>query len=81
MRTQWLAAEHYRLHLMEQWPEGCMKEAGLAAARSALESLIRSAPEGSSYVCPICAGRHRSIAAVPRATRTRERDQNAALAA
>jgi hypothetical protein len=77
MHTEWLAAEHYRLHLMEQWPEGSMKEAGLTAARSALDSLTRSLPKGSSYVCPTCASRRHSIAAVPRAARApRERDQN-----
>ncbi len=77
MHTEWLAAEHYRLHLMEQWPEGSMKEAGLNAARSALGSLARSLPTGSSYVCPICASRRHSIATVPRSARApRERGQS-----
>jgi hypothetical protein len=79
MYREWLAAEHHRLHLMEGWPDGSMKEAGLAAAQSALESLSRAVPEGIRYVCPICAGRHRPIAVVPRASR--EREQNSILAA
>ena len=69
MHTEWLAVEHYRLHLMERWPEGSMKEAGLAAARSALESLTRDVPKSASYVCSICASRRRSIAIVPRPER------------
>jgi hypothetical protein len=38
MHSEWLAMEHYRIHLMETWPEGPVKEAGPAAAWSALES-------------------------------------------
>ena len=39
MHRGWLSVEHYRMHLMELWPDGPRKEAGLAAARSTLESL------------------------------------------
>lgn len=54
MHREWLAGEHYRIHLMELWPDGPRKEAGLAAARSALESLEGAMPEGSSFACAIC---------------------------
>jgi hypothetical protein len=72
MQREWLAAEHYRLHMMERWPEGSVKDAGLAAARSALENLTRTVPQASSYLCPVCAGRRHSISEVPRAPRERE---------
>ena len=58
MYTEWLAIEHYRLHLMEEWPEGARKDAGVAAARSALNSLERTAPVNSAvFECAICSGR------------------------
>ena len=56
MHTEWLAQEHYRIHVMEEWPEGARKEAGLAAARSALKSLELTSP-GSAFTCEICASR------------------------
>lgn len=57
MYTEWLAMEHYRMHLMEQWPEGARKDAGLAAARAAIEGLEQGAPAGSKFVCDVCANR------------------------
>lgn len=57
MKDQWLAVEHYRLHTVEQWPEGPHKEGALAAIRSSVESLIRS---GARPVdCHICIGHPR----------------------
>ncbi len=41
MKDQWLAMEHYRLHLIEEWPDGPKKEGALAAIRSSLDSLTR----------------------------------------
>jgi hypothetical protein len=79
MHIEWLAAEHYRIHLMERWPDGSRKEAGLAAARSALESLTRVMPNGSSFICATCAGRRHSVAVIPRAPR--EPKQTTSLAA
>jgi len=61
MQREWLATEHYRLHVIEQWPNGPRKEAVLTAARSALESLLRTTPRnGSAFRCPICAGKRQS---------------------
>jgi hypothetical protein len=64
MLLEWLAMEHYRIHVMERWPDGPRKEAGLAAARSALGSLIQTMPEASSFVCATCAGRRRPVVAM-----------------
>jgi hypothetical protein len=66
MYTQWLASEHSRIHLIEQWPDGPRKTAALAAARSALESLLglhRSVPgDASPFRCSICGSRRNSPA-------------------
>jgi hypothetical protein len=56
MHSNWLAMEHYRIHVMELWPDGPEKEAGLASARSALESLIQIMPR-ASFACTTCANR------------------------
>ena len=56
MQQEWLAVEHHRIHVMETWPDGVRKQAGLAAARATLESLARSAPKASSFACIICGG-------------------------
>ena len=42
MHNEALAMEHYRIHVMEQWPDGPRKQAGLAAAQSTIESLART---------------------------------------
>jgi hypothetical protein len=47
---EWLALEHYRIHLMELWPDSPRKEAGLAAARSAIASMGARA----SFTCATC---------------------------
>ena len=65
MYTEWLAMEHYRIHLMEEWPDGPRKDAGLAAAHAALEALQISAPVASTFVCHICGKRRESGKIVP----------------
>jgi hypothetical protein len=57
MKTQWLAMEHYRLHVVEQWPDGPQKEAALAAVHSTIESLTSQGPEDAALVCSICSAR------------------------
>jgi hypothetical protein len=52
-----LAMEHYRIHVMELWPDGPKKEAGLASARSALERITTATSSGSSFACTACASR------------------------
>jgi hypothetical protein len=61
---RWLAVEHYRIHVMELWPDGPRKEAGLAAARSTLWSLARTKPEGSSFTCMTCASRPQTVTSI-----------------
>jgi hypothetical protein len=60
---EWIAAEHHRIHVMELWPEGPRKEAGLAAARCALESLAFTRA-GYSFKCVTCAGRREPVAMI-----------------
>jgi hypothetical protein len=64
MHNEWLAGEHNRIHVMELWPDGPRKEAGLAAARSALDSLAGIIPSGSSFACAIC-GSRQTVTLVP----------------
>jgi hypothetical protein len=60
-----IAMEHYRLHVIEQWPDSARKEAEIAAVRSAIESLERSAHAGAPlFQCIVCA--FRDSALVPR---------------
>ena len=76
MYSELLAQEHYRIHVMEQWPDGPRRDAGLAAARSALATLLRTPPVGASgFMCDICASRieerrPRTVAVRPRFTRS-----------
>lgn len=61
MHTEWLAQEHYRIHLMEEWPDGARKDASLAAARGALSSLQQAGGSGlTGFVCEVCASRQDS---------------------
>jgi len=63
MSNQWLAMEHYRLHEVEQWPEGRKKCATLAAIRSSMESLCRDPSPLPGYSnCLICLGRMKKAA-------------------
>lgn len=64
MHSEWLAVEHYRIHVMELWPDGPRKTAGLAAARSALDRLVKTIPWESSFVCSTCASRRRNVTAI-----------------
>jgi len=57
-RSEWLAAEHNRLHSVEQWPDGARKEAALTAIRSSLESLARHAHiVRPDFDCLLCRSR------------------------
>lgn len=57
MHRDWLAMEHYRMHVMEQWPDSPRKAAGLAAVRSTIESLQKTAPaDAAEFVCCDCLG-------------------------
>jgi hypothetical protein len=58
MKNQWLAMEHYRMHTIEEWPEGPHKEAALAAIRSTLVSLSRSGADSTD--CYVCQARRRA---------------------
>ena len=58
MHYEWLAMEHHRLHIIEEWSDGPHKEAALIAIRSSIASLTRRArTDVDSPVCEVCAGR------------------------
>jgi hypothetical protein len=65
MHSEWLAFEHYRIHVMELWPDGPMREAGLASARSALGGMVGSMREGTSFACMICASTRQTVSLMP----------------
>lgn len=53
MQLEALAMEHHRYHVIEQWPEGAMKQAALAGVRSAIEALLRFEGPGV-WNCMVC---------------------------
>jgi hypothetical protein len=56
-----LAMEHYRLHLIERWPDGANKDAAIAGVRSALEGLLRSECRNTAqWACIVCGARVRA---------------------
>ncbi len=58
MYGSWLAVEHSRMHIVEQWPAGPRRDAVVAGIRSAIQSLVESAPREEALIfCPICARR------------------------
>lgn len=64
MYAAWLASEHSRIHLIEEWPDGPRKKAALAAARSAVNSLLRSSrSHESAFRCAVCESR-RSVPSI-----------------
>ena len=44
MYAEWVAAEHHRLHVVEEWPESPHKKVALAAIQSSLYSLLQNHP-------------------------------------
>jgi hypothetical protein len=69
MVSEWMAMERYRIAVMELWPEGPRKEAGLAAARSSLDSLARNMREGCSFACVTYPYMGQTPIEIPRARR------------
>lgn len=57
MNTDWVAMEHYRLHVVEEWEDGPRKESALAAIRSSLESLKRFVAPERTFECWVCGAR------------------------
>ena len=55
MNQQWTAAEHHRLHCVEEWPDSQYKRTVIAAIRGRLESLARGqAAAEERWVCLEC---------------------------
>jgi hypothetical protein len=59
MHYEWGAAEHYRLHTVEEWPNSRRKEATLAAIYSRLVSLSWGPQVAARPLeCGICLSRN-----------------------
>jgi len=59
MQNQWVLMEHYRLHTVEEWPEGPRKRATIAAILATLESLAHQGAQCAPK-CSVCEGRKKS---------------------
>src|ERR1700685_2064795 len=57
MNFEWIAMEHSRLHMIEEWPEGPRKEASLAAIHSTLGGLTGGHSQRAQPFCEICLSR------------------------
>ena len=65
MIFEWIAMEHHRLHLVEEWPDGPYKQAALAAIDSTLRGLLRNQPLGANLpTCEICHNRKKAMPVV-----------------
>jgi hypothetical protein len=65
MHAEWLAVEHHRLHIIEEWPAGTRRDAALAAVMSSIASLMRTAPpDAPPLSCNVCDSR-RAAATIP----------------
>jgi len=63
MITDWIAMEHYRLHVVENWPDGPRREATLTAIHSKLASFGKqSHVTTGARDCSICSSRARTVA-------------------
>jgi hypothetical protein len=61
MYAEWIATEHHRLHLIEEWPEGRRKEVALSAIQSSLQSLLQNhEPDGALAACEICVSHNKA---------------------
>jgi hypothetical protein len=59
---QQLAAQHQRLHIVEQWPDGPRKEAAIGAIESTLDSLLRHPDiREAAFTCILCQSRKASV--------------------
>jgi len=60
--SEQMAAQHERLHIVEQWSDGPRKQAALGAIQSALDSLSRHpAMQEPAFVCILCQSRSANV--------------------
>jgi hypothetical protein len=64
MLWEWIVAEHHRLHIVEEWPDGPYKEAVLAGIQSTLDSLLLDSRALNHPPCAICQTRRKHAANV-----------------
>lgn len=51
MPGEWIAMEHYRMHIVESWPDSPRKASTLAAIQSALGALIDGHRQPDCNIC------------------------------
>jgi len=69
MISEWIAVEHYRLHLVEKWPHSPRKDATLAAIHSTLSSLDQHWRSATAQTCMVCSSEPRGVLEFPEASR------------
>jgi hypothetical protein len=70
MLSHWIAVEHYRLHLIERWPDSPHKEPTLEAVYSTLASLGQDPRSPTvSPECVVCRARRAAVVEFPNALR------------
>jgi hypothetical protein len=60
--SEQLAAQHYRLHSVEQWPDGPRKQTSISAIQSSIDGLSRY--PGTSerpFACILCQSRKTNL--------------------
>ena len=58
---EWIALEHHRLDIVEQWPDGPYKTATLDAIHSSLAGLLQHSSATDSAKCGICSKRRKGL--------------------
>jgi hypothetical protein len=51
MPGEWIAMEHYRMHIVEGWPDSPRKASTLAAIQSALGALVNDHRQPECHIC------------------------------
>lgn len=68
-----IAMEHYRLHTVEQWPDGPYKAATLDAIHASLTRLTRDAAATYAPACSICSNRRNAPTVIKFPTQSKPR--------
>ncbi|HLX43267.1 MAG TPA: hypothetical protein VKR43_07525 [Bryobacteraceae bacterium] len=69
MISEWIAIEHYRLHLVENWPHSAHREATLAAIYSTLSGLDRNWRSTARHTCMVCLNESGNVQVFPDSAR------------
>jgi hypothetical protein len=69
MQTEWLAAEHHRIHVMGTVARWTQEGSGARCGPIHSREPARTIPKTSSFGCATCATRRQTVTVIPRAPR------------